>query len=307
MSFEDDLKVLAQRASQPLNHVKTEEATKTALVMPFIKALGYDVFDPAEVVPEFSADVGTKQGEKVDYAIISDGKPIMLLECKHVTVTLEHLQINQLLRYFHATDARIGILTNGRVYKFFSDIKEPNKMDSEPFLEVDLRSLDDRAVIELKRFAKQSFDINAISDAATNLKHIATMKQRLSQQLKSPDEGFVKWIAGHVYAGKWTQSAREEFAELSRQAFNELIDDRINSAPEIGHTDSPSVVTTEIEPYGNGELGPGVKVRVKLSAHKANPWRGFEGIVVKTAPGKGVLVQVGDAKKWMSGKSLEVI
>ena len=127
------------------------------------------------------------------------------------------------------------------------------------------------------------------------------MKQRLFQQLKSPDEGFVKWIAGHVYAGKWTQSAREQFTELSKQAFNELIDDRINSAPEIGPTDSPPVVTTD------GELGPGVKVRVRLSAHKANPWRGFEGIVVKTAPSKGVLVQVGDDKKWMSSRSLEVI
>ena len=217
MSFEDDLKVLAQRASQPLNHVKTEEATKTALVMPFIQALGYDVFDPAEVVPEFSADVGTKQGEKVDYAIISDGKPTMLIECKHVTVTLEHRQINQLLRYFHATDARIGILTNGVVYQFFSDTQKQNLMDSEPFLEIDLLSLDDRAVIALKRFAKQSFDINAVLDAAANLKHIATMKQRLFQQLKSPDEGFVKWIAGHVYAGKWTQSAREQFTELSKQ------------------------------------------------------------------------------------------
>ena len=300
MSFEDDLKGLAQRASQPLNHVKTEEATKTALVMPFIQALGYDVFDPAEVVPEFSADVGTKQGEKVDYAIISDGKPIMLIECKHVTVTLEHRQINQLHRYFHATDARIGILTNGVVYQFFSDTQKQNLMDAEPFLEIDLLSLDDRAVIALKRFAKQSFDINEVLDAAANLKHIATMKQRLLQQLKSPDEGFVKWIAGHVYAGKWTQSAREQFTELSKQAFNELIDDRIHSAPE-GGPDPPPVVTTD------GELGPGVKVRVKQSAHKANPWRGLEGIVVKTAPSKGVQVQVGHRKKWMSGKSLEVI
>lgn len=307
MSFEGELKALKDRASQPLDHVRTEEATKTALVMPFIQTLGYDVFDPTEVVPEFSADVGTKHGEKVDYAIISDGKPVMLFECKHVAVSLDHRQINQLHRYFHATDAHIGILTNGIVYWFFSDTQKQNVMDSEPFLEIDLLSVDAGAVIELKRFAKQSFDVKSILNAATNLKHIATMKERLSLQLNSPDEGFVKWIAGHVYAGKWTQSAKERFTGLSKQAFNELIDDRIKSAPEVGHTDSPPAGTDETEQSRKGELGPGVKVRIKLSAHKLNPWRGSEGIVVRTARGRGVLVQVGAGKKWMSGNSLEVI
>ena len=256
MSFEDDLKVLAQRASQPLNHVKTEEATKTALVMPFIQALGYDVFDPAEVVPEFSADVGTKQGEKVDYAIISDGKPIMLIECKHVTVTLEHLQINQLLRYFHATDARIGILTNGRVYKFFSDIREPNKMDSEPFLEVDLRSLDDTAISELKRFEERRFDVDAILEAAKGLKYTAVMKQRLSQQINSPDDAFVRWISHKLYSGPFTQPVRKRFSELSIRAFNELVNDRIKSAqapPHQGTTETGSPREGEFRPRRKGQ------------------------------------------------------
>lgn len=48
--------------------------------MPFISALGYDVFNPTEVIPEFTADVGTKKGEKVDYAIKKDDKIIILIE-----------------------------------------------------------------------------------------------------------------------------------------------------------------------------------------------------------------------------------
>ena len=131
------------------------------------------------------------------------------------------------------------------------------------------------------------------------------MKQALSNQLESPDEGFVKWIAGHVYPGKWTASTMEQYTDLAKQAFNDLIDDRTNSALKSGQTDSPPV-DTEVEPSSKEEIGPGVNVRVKQSAHKANPWRGLEGVVLRTAPGRGVLVQVGNDKKWMSGRSLEV-
>ncbi len=229
MSFEDDLTTLARRASQLLDHVETEEATKNALVMPFIQVLGYDVFDPAEVVPEFSADVGTRRAEKVDYAIMSDGKPILLLECKNVTANLADQQVSQLFRYFSVTDARIGILTNGIVYQFFSDIEERNKMDLKPFLEVDILSLGDREVRELKRFAKQSFDIDGMLEAAISLKYTRGMKQVLSQQLDSPDDDFVEWLARQVYSGRLTQAVREQFSVLSRLAFNEFINDRINA------------------------------------------------------------------------------
>lgn len=114
-------------------NLATEEATKTALIMPFFSLLGYDVFNPMEFIPEFVADVGTKKGEKVDYAIMNEGKPVILIEAKGVDDDLTKHDA-QLFRYFTVTDAKFAILTNGIVYKFFTDLEEPNKMDEKPFL-----------------------------------------------------------------------------------------------------------------------------------------------------------------------------
>ena len=147
MDVTEAMKALAQRIPKQLDHVQTEEATKNALVMPFISALGYNVFDPTEVVPEFTADVGMKRGEKVDYAIMIDGGPAMLFECKAANVNLAEAHANQLYRYFSVTSARIGVLTNGVVYQFFSDLDAPNKMDAKPFMEVDFLSVDENVIM----------------------------------------------------------------------------------------------------------------------------------------------------------------
>ena len=148
----------------------TEEAAKTALVMPFIQALGYDVFNPAEVVPEFTADIGTKKGEKVDYAICREGAVAILIECKPSTIALNLNHASQLYRYFSVTDARLAILTNGKIYKFYSDIDQPNRMDSEPFFELDLAVVNSRDVRLLERFTKTGFDVDAIVQEAGALK-----------------------------------------------------------------------------------------------------------------------------------------
>ncbi len=129
MDFADKIKELAKRIPDQLPYIRTEEATKTALVLPFIEALGYNIFDPKEVTPELTADVGTKQGEKVDYAIVQAGKPIILFECKAVNADLDKLTPSQLFRYFAATEARFGIFTNGIRYLVFSDLERPNRMD----------------------------------------------------------------------------------------------------------------------------------------------------------------------------------
>ncbi len=139
MDLIDRLRDLASRLEKIVAQLQTEEATKNALVMPFINALGYNVFDPLEVVPEFTADVGTKKGEKVDYAIMQDGKPIILMEVKAANCNLDNAHCSQLYRYFSVTDARFSVLTNGIHYRFFSDLESPNKMDARPFLEVDMR------------------------------------------------------------------------------------------------------------------------------------------------------------------------
>jgi len=119
MEILDTLNSLSEKIRQQTALIKTEEATKSAFVMPFInKVLGYDVFDPTEVIPEFICDVGTKKGEKIDYAIIKNGEIQILIECKKIGEPLNIKHASQLFRYFHVTTARISILTNGQVYKF---------------------------------------------------------------------------------------------------------------------------------------------------------------------------------------------
>ncbi|GHU96731.1 hypothetical protein FACS1894156_8070 [Bacteroidia bacterium] len=137
MDFKDSLVQLAARIEKLKGNIATEEATKNALIMPFIQALGYDVFDPTEIVPEFTCDIGTKKGEKIDYAIMQNGKPAVLIECKHWQQNLE-LHDNQLLRYFNVANAKFGILTNGITYRFYTDLEAPNKMDEKPFMEITL-------------------------------------------------------------------------------------------------------------------------------------------------------------------------
>jgi ubiquinone/menaquinone biosynthesis C-methylase UbiE len=170
MDLIDRLRELATRLPRQIEHIQTEEATKNALILPFIAALGYNVFDPTEVTPELNADVGVKKGEKVDYAILKDGKPIILFECKHHATDLAQTHASQLYRYFSVTDARFSVLTNGIVYWFYTDLDAPNKMDAKPFFEFNLLDIRDGDVDELKKFSKSAFDLNHILTTASELK-----------------------------------------------------------------------------------------------------------------------------------------
>ena len=228
MDLIDRLKELSARKSKQIDHLQTEEATKTALVMPLIQALGYNVFNPTEVVPEFTADVGTKKGEKVDYAILYEGKPIILFECKSAEADLDKEHASQLYRYFSVTEARVGVLTNGITYKFFSDLEEPNKMDSRPFLEFNLLDVDERVVEELKKFAKESFDIENILSTASDLKYTKGIKRVLGEQWMNPSEDFVRLLATRVYSGRMTQTVKDQFTQIAKRAFQEFVNDRIN-------------------------------------------------------------------------------
>ncbi|HEY0658007.1 MAG TPA: type I restriction endonuclease, partial [Pyrinomonadaceae bacterium] len=166
MDFIEQLQSLATKTEKLCSILQTEEATKNALIMPFINLLGYDIFDPTEVIPEFVADVGIKKGEKVDYAIVKDGKIMILFECKHCGGDLNIKHASQLFRYFSVTDARIAVLTNGIDYRFFTDLEAPNKMDEKPFLEFNITELTDVAVTELKKLTKTNFNIDEIMATA---------------------------------------------------------------------------------------------------------------------------------------------
>ena len=135
MDFAEQLKLLIDKIIKYKDQINTEEATKTAFIMPFFDLLGYDTRNPIEFIPEFTCDIGTKKGEKIDYAIHIDNQPTILIECKWCGENLEKHDA-QLMRYFSVSQAKIGILTNGIIYKFFTDLEETNKMDSKPLLEI---------------------------------------------------------------------------------------------------------------------------------------------------------------------------
>lgn len=222
---------LAELQKRTLEHrevLLTEEAAKTALVMPFIQALGYDVFNPSEVVPEYTADVGTKKGEKVDYAICDSGKVTVLIECKPSSAELNINHAGQLFRYFSVTDARLAVLTNGVVYQFYSDVERPNKMDDKPFFTFSMDAIKPTDIKTLEKFAKATFDIEKIVQEAGNLKLQTLIRQELDKEFASPSDEFVRMLASRVYEGRITAQVRENFGKVVTSSIATLVRDLVN-------------------------------------------------------------------------------
>lgn len=228
MDFIEELRNLSTQIAKQKEHATTEEATKHAFVIPFINILGYDPFNLTEVVPEFTADIGTKQGEKVDYAIFKDDEVIMLIECKKYGADLSDAHTSQLYRYFSSVHARIAVLTDGVIYRFYTDLEETNIMDSKPFLEFNMLDIQEPIVSELKRFTKPTFDLNAALTAASDLKYTKEIKQTLMAQLEAPSEDFVRFFLSHVYSGVRTQTVVEQFTDIVKRALNQFLNDQIN-------------------------------------------------------------------------------
>lgn len=229
MDLIDQLKELALRIRKIKDTIQTEEATKNALIMPFIQILGYNVFDPTEVTPEIVADVGLKKGEKVDYAILMEGKPIILFECKRSGGDLNINHASQLFRYFHVTEARFGVLTNGITYRFFTDLEQPNKMDEKPFFEFNILDFKEQHVEELKKFTKSAFNIDQILTTASYLKYTRSAMNVLADWMKNPSEELVRLVCGEINNGKrFTPALKEQFTQITKVAFNELVSERIN-------------------------------------------------------------------------------
>ena len=229
MDLIDQLRVLASRITNTKDIIQTEEATKTAMVMPMIQMLGYNVFDPLEVTPELVCDIGTKKGEKIDYAVLRDGKPIMLFECKKAGDELKLNHAGQLFRYFHVTAARFGVLTNGLTYKFFTDLEQPNKMDEKSFFEFNILDFKERDVEELKKFAKATFDLDTILNTASDLKYTRAIQQRLAEWMTNPSEDFVRLVASDLIGSRrFTLAIKDQFTGITKRAFESLVGERIN-------------------------------------------------------------------------------
>ncbi|MGO9620238.1 MAG: DUF4268 domain-containing protein [Desulfobaccales bacterium] len=196
MDFADQIRELAAKLDTVKGNVATEEATKTSMVMPFLQVMGYDVFDPMEVIPEFKAEL--KKGEKVDFAIfIKDKDPKIIIEVKSVRTNLEPKAKDQLVGYFYSvTRAEFAIITNGIQYQFYSESIDKNKiLDANPFLIVNIvPSISDQEIAELHRFHKSSYNFDNIIAIAKRLKFEGELKRYFRQQFKNPDDSFIKFL-----------------------------------------------------------------------------------------------------------------
>lgn len=249
MDLIDTLSHLSGRIPVLKESIQTEEATKNALIMPFIQALGYNVFDPFEVIPEYTADVGTKKNEKVDYVISKDGEALILIECKCIGSELNVNHASQLYRYFGVTTARFAILTNGVDYRFYTDIEAPNKMDDRPFFEFSMLKLNDRIVSEIKKFTKQNFNLNNILSTASELKYKKQIRAAFSAELSNPSDDFVRLFAKQVYTAPLTPDRKDQFRLLVGQAFQEWVNNKIgerlqSAINQVEDTEKERVVTT---------------------------------------------------------------
>jgi len=228
MTFEEDIKDFTKTIPNKLEYIDSEETTKIALITPFLRLMGYDTTDPSEVRAEYTADVGTKQGEKVDFAILEEGEPIIFIECKSATNDLSTDNISQLFRYFSITDIQIGILTNGTEYKFFTTGDDNNRMDEKPFLDINMLNLTKKDIKELEKFKKVNFDIDEMVSRADNLKYRNLIKKALISEFEEPSEDFIKAIGQKVYEGRLTPNIKERFGNIITISIAEIINERVN-------------------------------------------------------------------------------
>lgn len=257
MELAERLNSLASKVKQQKGSTSTEEATKTAFILPFIaQVLGYDIFNPAEVIPEFTADVGTKKGEKIDYAIVKDGELQILIEAKAIGSALSVNHASQLFRYFATTNARVAVLTNGEQYLFFTDLDKANRMDEKPFLQLDLSDLDPTIYPEIQKLTKDSFDLDSIVNAAEELRYVGDLKRVLASLFRDPDEDWVKAVALRVYEGVYTQRVREQFNTLVRKAMRQFLADQVNDRLKTALGDQGYVATPEAVEESDGESVP---------------------------------------------------
>jgi hypothetical protein len=258
MDLIDKIKAISQTIHKLQDSIQNEQATKTAFIMPFIQALGYDVFNPMEVHPEFKADIAGLKGEKVDYAIIIENQPVILIECKHCHENINQSKhSSQLHRYFHATESKIGILTNGIKYHFFTDTDKPNIMDEKPFFEFDMLNHNESYINELKRFSKSRINQDELLEVARNLLYTKEIKRLLAEQLTNPSPDFVKFFVGQVYSGRMTATVIDKFNEITKQSLkefiNERITDRLKSAMDNGIDVSSPKLPDDNEPKNEAE------------------------------------------------------
>jgi hypothetical protein len=229
MGFAEDFAKLSDQVRKRADQVVGEEATKMALVVPFLSALGYDIYDPTEVMPEYVADFAIKkagQFEKVDYALAINGTIVMLVEAKARGEKAE-AHDGQLSRYFNGLlKTKVAIVTNGIEYRFFTDLRDKNFMDKEPFFSFNLLQYEPKDIENLKFFHRDNFDATAINRQAEEMVYVKGMTQLIGNLLRFPSEEFVRFLAtelgkvslSYEIQGRITSKVIEKFEPIVKKS-----------------------------------------------------------------------------------------
>lgn len=235
MGLNEDLRLLSEQVRKRQAFIKGEEATKQALILPFLQVLGYDIYDPTETQPEYVADFAKKRGgvmEKVDYALHLKGQPALFIECKAADATPEDHD-GQLARYFNATPSvRIGVVTNGIRYRFFTDLQSPNVMDASPFMEFNVLAFTDRDVELLRPFMKESFDAASIQVHAEEIIFVDKVTALINELLRNPSESFVRFLLAEVelVSGRVTRNVVERFVPIVKKSIQTTLLDMMTKS-----------------------------------------------------------------------------
>ena len=287
MDFKDYCKQLSERIATFKDSICTEEATKNTFIMPFIQMLGYDVFNPMEVVPELDCDLIRKKGEKIDYAIVKDGEPIMLVECKHWRQDLD-LHNTQLQKYFVASKAKFGVLTNGIKYRFYTDLVKENIMDEVPFLEVNMEELKEAQIEELKKFHKSYFDVDNIISTAGKLKYMSELKREIRTEINAPTPELVRLFAKRVYDGVMTQKVLDQFTELVKQSFLNFVNDEISERLNVAIKSTAEPATTAPATPVVEDTAPAAESKIVTTEEEMQGFHIVKSILRNTIPAERV-------------------
>lgn len=268
----DDFKTRLQQHAEHIKakgqHCATEETTKQALILPFFAILGYDPADPLKVRSEYGADMpGVKASERVDYVLCCD-KPVMFVEAKGHGANLDN-HSGQIARYFNSSpDVKIAALTNGREWRFYTDLKHQNMMDSEPFLTVDLLELTDESAGQLARFCYDSFRADDLRSFAASRRNLCAFRDVIETTLRDVDTEFVRFVAQRAgLQEKLTARFLADNAPLVRQA----VADAISGMVVSGLTRTPEPVAAQFiapAPNGQDEINPDNPRIVTTAAEK---------------------------------------
>ncbi|WP_332833999.1 type I restriction endonuclease [Clostridium perfringens] len=228
MAFKDDIQKLSVQVKERKEYITNEEMTKQALIIPFIQILGFDVFNPIEIRPEYSADFGIKKGEKVDYALFKENEPIIFIEAKSVNENLNNHDA-QLARYFNSTkEVKLAILTNGVEYKFFTDLNANNVMDDTPFLNINLLEIKESDIESLNKLRKENFDKDSLITYAEELVYTSTLNESLRRLFSNPSDDFVRFIVKDFSEMRITSNVIERFRPLVKKAISNAVLDIVS-------------------------------------------------------------------------------